>query len=750
MRKLISFLTLLFVGISANAQFTPSNNLNYVKLLKVPPAGAVEDSVLVYDGSDSFVKMRTASSMPVSTPTQTALDLKLSKTNEDFNYSVDFDPLLSQDPLNLTVKKRDLQPESSHLDPAYIPIFAWGDSMTEGYTASPFPTPYPAQLATLLGYTVTNKGVGGENSTQIRARMIADTGSYSKSVIIWAGRNNFSDPTTVKADIAAMITALGHTRYLVLGILNSANGYIGTLQHTQILSLNADLKAIYGSKYVPIREAIIAGYNSSIPQDVTDHNNDVPPTSLRVPGDPLHLNTAGNELVAKELYKRLGILYNQNGYLQSKDIEYYINKSNSVIHMTGNETIAGVKTFSSSPIVPTATTSGQAVNKGQLDLKQNIITNPVTGTGASGQIPYWTGTNTQTGSADFQYNSANKRFGINVFSTPQATIDARSEGTEKLLNITLYSNTLTAGAMLQALRVGGTKAIPTATLANTLLGGLTSAGYDGVAAGGLVANVKMWSKQDYTTSNQPSFIDFETTPVSSIVSAVRVRIDSDGRTLFGTTTNNGVDVAQFNGSVSAATDATTSGQLVRKGQMDAADALKASLVSPDLTGTPTAPTATAGTNTTQIATTSFVTSAVSTAVSGKKSFIYNFDHIELTNTASTYFMKPLTGLVYSDNKATADYTVLKTLTWNKAAFIAPYKCRLKKAIFGTNGGVYLYVGGSLASVKSDIYNRYNGGTGIYVDNVDITVEANTLIYLAFRTVSTGQSIMEGTLYFEEF
>lgn len=38
------------------------------------------------------------------------------------------------------------------------------------------------------------------------------------------------------------------------------------------------------------------------------------------------------------------------------------------VGLTGNETVAGTKTFSSSPIVPNATTSGQAVNKGQLDL----------------------------------------------------------------------------------------------------------------------------------------------------------------------------------------------------------------------------------------------------------------------------------------------------------------------------------------------------------------------------------------------
>lgn len=37
------------------------------------------------------------------------------------------------------------------------------------------------------------------------------------------------------------------------------------------------------------------------------------------------------------------------------------------VDLTSAQTVAGVKTFSSSPVVPAATTSGQAVNKGQLD-----------------------------------------------------------------------------------------------------------------------------------------------------------------------------------------------------------------------------------------------------------------------------------------------------------------------------------------------------------------------------------------------
>lgn len=49
---------------------------------------------------------------------------------------------------------------------------------------------------------------------------------------------------------------------------------------------------------------------------------------------------------------------------------------------------------------------------------------------------------------------------------------------------------------------------------------------------------------------------------------------------------------------------------------------KAPLASPALTGTPTAPTASAGTNSTQIATTAFVKSAVDTAIAGVTQISY--------------------------------------------------------------------------------------------------------------------------------
>jgi hypothetical protein len=76
----------------------------------------------------------------------------------------------------------------------------------------------------------------------------------------------------------------------------------------------------------------------------------------------------------------------------------------------------------------------------------------------------------------------------------------------------------------------------------------------------------------------------------------------------------------FSGKVTVNTAPTNANDVVRKTELD----LKSNLASPALTGTPTAPTATAGTNTTQIATTAFVL-ANST----------NIPHLEFNNTDKT-------------------------------------------------------------------------------------------------------------------
>lgn len=220
------------------------------------------------------------------------------------------------DGLGLKVDKSNT--EGERLSTAFTPIYAWGDSLTAGSGGTPFPT----TLGLLTNFVVTNKGIGGETSTQIKDRLVADVANYSKSVIIWAGRNNYTDPATVKADIATMISTIGHTRYLVVGVINGeyASEYSGGVNHTIITQLNSDLATLYGDKYVEIREYLVSLQNGSA-QDLIDFGHDIVPLSLR--SDNIHLNTTGYTRVAEFLNQRLGVLYNQTEYLQSKDLQYY-------------------------------------------------------------------------------------------------------------------------------------------------------------------------------------------------------------------------------------------------------------------------------------------------------------------------------------------------------------------------------------------------------------------------------------------
>jgi hypothetical protein len=84
----------------------------------------------------------------------------------------------------------------------------------------------------------------------------------------------------------------------------------------------------------------------------------------------------------------------------------------------------GAFNLTAASIIRTGGTSSQFLKAdGSVDSStyQPLLTNPVTGTGASGQVAYWNGTSSQTGSNNLFWNSANNRLGINT-NTPTASL----------------------------------------------------------------------------------------------------------------------------------------------------------------------------------------------------------------------------------------------------------------------------------------------------------------------------------------
>lgn len=178
-------------------------------------------------------------------------------------------------------------------------VATWGDSLTQGVGG----TPYPSQLSTSMSANVWNGGILGETSQQIRTRMLNEPTLYPSVAVIWSGRNNFTQTTQIKTDIAAMVAALpATTKYVILSVLNGStpSEYSGGSDYAFIVTaLNGDLAYIYGSHYLDVRAALVAAYDPMNSQDVIDHGRDVPPSSLR--SDFIHLNTAGYAVIASQV-----------------------------------------------------------------------------------------------------------------------------------------------------------------------------------------------------------------------------------------------------------------------------------------------------------------------------------------------------------------------------------------------------------------------------------------------------------------
>jgi len=193
-------------------------------------------------------------------------------------------------------------------------IYGWGDSLTLGTGGSESYLNKVYNNPAISSYCVP-KGVGGETSTQILTRFNAQADNSLPFNVIWAGRNNYSDPTTVKADIATMVAA--SPNYLVVSVLNGdySAEWQGGANYNVIMQLNSDLSTLYGSRYIDVRILVVAGYNPLNSQDIIDHGHDTTPSTLRY--DQVHLNDAGYQIVADAITSKINSIestYNSTVY----------------------------------------------------------------------------------------------------------------------------------------------------------------------------------------------------------------------------------------------------------------------------------------------------------------------------------------------------------------------------------------------------------------------------------------------------
>lgn len=177
------------------------------------------------------------------------------------------------------------------------PIFCFGDSLTWGQVGAGVQAtnPWPLRLQTALRRMSYNGGIAGEISTQIGTRQALDDYGIATTTIIEAGRNNFTDPTTVKADVAAMVARCTSGKYIIVGVLPfTGDGDLTTANSITRVQLNADLAALYGNHFLDWLPSLQAANDGSA-NDLSDIANGWTPRSLRYDSGHPHetVNGAG-------------------------------------------------------------------------------------------------------------------------------------------------------------------------------------------------------------------------------------------------------------------------------------------------------------------------------------------------------------------------------------------------------------------------------------------------------------------------
>jgi lysophospholipase L1-like esterase len=162
-------------------------------------------------------------------------------------------------------------------------VACWGDSLTIGATTN-YGNGYPEKLTGInpLYQTVT-KGYSGENSSDIRSRMIATSNTTYRGwvTIVWVGHNDTAwnyDPypvpnvqNTLVSNIQSMVSVLTNTnQYLVIGILNDQNFSNSTLAWSNMIACNARLAGTFPGHYLDSIATLQAAANTLGEQAATN------------------------------------------------------------------------------------------------------------------------------------------------------------------------------------------------------------------------------------------------------------------------------------------------------------------------------------------------------------------------------------------------------------------------------------------------------------------------------------------------
>lgn len=349
----------------------------------------------------------------------------------------------------------------------------------------------------------------------------------------------------------------------------------------------------------------------------------------------------------------------------------------TTVKITGDQTIAGLKTFSSNPITSASQGSGggyltrKDYVDGKLALKAPLDSPALTGIPTAPTAAVNTDT-TQLATTAFVQNALATLVPVEASSANPLMNGVAAAGTSNKYSRGDHVHpTDTSRASLYSPAFSGTPTAPTATAGTdtsqiattafvtasiTAQLGTATPLMDGTAA---VGTSTLLSRQDHKHPSDTSRAPLSSPALTGTPTAPTATAGTNTTQLATTAfvqsalativpVEASTDSPVMNGTATAGTSIKYS----RGDHVHPTDTSRAPLASPTFTGTPAAPTATAGTNTTQLATTAFVTAANAaqvgtdtplmdgTAAVGVSTLLSRQDHIHPTDTTRAPLASP--------------------------------------------------------------------------------------------------------------
>lgn len=172
---------------------------------------------------------------------------------------------------------------------------------------------------------------------------------------------------------------------------------------------------------------------------------------------------------------------------------------------------------------------------------QASLTNPVTGTGISSQVPYFNGTSTLAGDTNLVFDATNKRLGIGT-SSPAALLHLQSNSTTPFNSSVLLDGYTTngAGAIFVGRKARGSFSSPSAINAFDNISAITAFGHNGTSfPASSNAFMVFYASENFTPTSTGTSVQFGLTAKQSTVNNVTVKFTGDQVNGFGTTATAG-------------------------------------------------------------------------------------------------------------------------------------------------------------------------------------------------------------------